>query len=150
MKTTGMPLSRFTVLDLTRARAGPTAARHLGDWGADVIKIEAAGQGSSGDLGQRHGPDFQNLHRNKRSLTLDLKSPEGLEIATLERETSVSAYGLTVLLEAGLGMNIVRLDGERDRLTLQWLHQQPTRFGLPRPAGGRRDDQPAPAAPGAS
>lgn len=39
---------------------------------------------------------------------------------------------------------------ERDRLTLQWLHQQPTRFGLPRPAGGRRDDQPAPAAPGAS
>jgi formyl-CoA transferase len=73
-------LSRYKVLDLTRARAGPTAARQMADWGADVIKIEAAGQGSSGDLGQRHGPDFQNLHRNKRSLTLDLKSPEGLEI----------------------------------------------------------------------
>lgn len=73
-------LSRYTVLDLTRARSGPTAARQLADWGANVIKIEAAGQTESGDLGQRHGPDFQNLHRNKRSLTLDLKSPEGLEI----------------------------------------------------------------------
>ena len=73
-------LSRYKVLDLTRARAGPTAARQMADWGADVIKIEAAGQMTSGDLGQRHGPDFQNLHRNKRSLTLDLKSPEGLEI----------------------------------------------------------------------
>ena len=75
-------LSRYKVLDLTRARAGPTAARQMADWGADVIKIEAAGQMTSGDLGQRHGPDFQNLHRNKRSLTLDLKSPEGLEIFT--------------------------------------------------------------------
>ena len=73
-------LSRYKVLDLTRARAGPTAARQMADWGADVIKIEAAGQMTSGDLGQRHGPDFQNLHRNKRSLTLDLKSPEGLDI----------------------------------------------------------------------
>ena len=54
--------------------------RTLAQFGADVIKIEAAGQITSGDLGQRHGPDFQNLHRNKRSLTLDLKSPEGLEI----------------------------------------------------------------------
>ncbi len=73
-------LSRYKVLDLTRARAGPTAARQMADWGADVIKIETAGQAASGDLGQRHGPDFQNLHRNKRSLTLDLKSPDGLEI----------------------------------------------------------------------
>ena len=73
-------LSRFTVLDLTRARAGPTAARQLADWGANVIKIETPGQTESGDLGQRHGPDFQNLHRNKRSLTLDLKSSNGVEI----------------------------------------------------------------------
>ncbi len=73
-------LSRYKVLDLTRARAGPTAARQMADWGADVIKIEAAGQATGGDVGQRHGPDFQNLHRNKRSLTLDLKSPDGLEI----------------------------------------------------------------------
>src|SRR5712664_3990133 len=77
-----MPLSRFTVLDLTRVRAGPTAVRQLADWGAQVIKIEAPPEPGSGEAmgGPRDGPDFQNLHRNKRSLTLDLKSPEGIEI----------------------------------------------------------------------
>ncbi len=73
------PLSRFTVLDLTRARAGPTAVRQLADWGANVIKIEvpeAIDQaGSMG--GPRHGPDFQNLHRNKRGMTLNLKAEQG-------------------------------------------------------------------------
>ena len=73
------PLARFKVIDLTRVRAGPTAVRQLADWGADVIKVEAPG-GDAGLGGARHGPDFQNLHRNKRSLTLDLKQPEGLEI----------------------------------------------------------------------
>jgi formyl-CoA transferase len=77
-----MPLSRFTVLDLTRVRAGPTAVRQLADWGAMVIKLETPPAAGSGEAmgGPRHGPDFQNLHRNKRSLTLDLKSPEGIEI----------------------------------------------------------------------
>ena len=73
------PLARFKVIDLTRVRAGPTAVRQLADWGADVIKIEAP-EGDSGLGGERHGPDFQNLHRNKRSLTLNLKDPEGLAI----------------------------------------------------------------------
>jgi crotonobetainyl-CoA:carnitine CoA-transferase CaiB-like acyl-CoA transferase len=76
--TTG-PLARFKVIDLTRVRAGPTAVRQLADWGADVIKIEAP-EGDAGLGGERHGPDFQNLHRNKRSLTLNLKAPEGLEV----------------------------------------------------------------------
>jgi len=73
-------LSRFTVLDLTRVRSGPTAVRQLGDWGANVIKIETPPhlEKGEGPGGPRHGPDFQNLHRNKRSLTLDLKSPQGL------------------------------------------------------------------------
>ncbi len=75
-------LARFTVLDLTRARAGPTAARQLADWGGDVIKIEmpesSTGAGALG--GPRHGPDFQNLHRNKRSLTLNLKQDAGREV----------------------------------------------------------------------
>src|SRR6266852_2610058 len=77
-----MPLSRFTVLDLTRVRAGPTEVRQLADWGARVIKLETPPAPGSGEAmgGPRHGPDFQNLHRNKRSLTLDLKSPEGIEI----------------------------------------------------------------------
>src|SRR5262252_3050214 len=74
------PLARFKVLDLTRVRAGPTAVRQLADWGAQVIKIEAPPGPGEGLGGPRHGPDFQNLHRNKRSLTLDLKAPEGIEI----------------------------------------------------------------------
>ncbi|MGE0226564.1 MAG: CaiB/BaiF CoA transferase family protein [Acetobacteraceae bacterium] len=73
------PLARFKVIDLTRVRAGPTCVRQLADWGADVVKIEAP-EGDSGLGGERHGPDFQNLHRNKRSLTLNLKAPEGLDV----------------------------------------------------------------------
>ena len=73
-------LDHIKVLDLTRARAGPTAARQLADFGADVIKVEVSGDPNYADMGTRHGPDFQNLHRNKRSLTLDLKSSEGHEI----------------------------------------------------------------------
>ena len=60
------PLSKLKVLDLTRARAGPTCVRQLVDWGAEAIKIEMPG-GRAGDGmgGNRHGFDFQNLHRNK-------------------------------------------------------------------------------------
>ncbi len=72
-------LSQLTVLDLSRVRAGPTCARQLADWGANVIKIEAPERLEGGDPigGARHGADFQNLHRNKRSITLDLKSEAG-------------------------------------------------------------------------
>jgi crotonobetainyl-CoA:carnitine CoA-transferase CaiB-like acyl-CoA transferase len=73
-------LARFTVLDLTRVRAGPTCVRQLADWGANVIKIEMPPDpdGGEGMGGPREGSDFQNLHRNKRSITLNLKSPAGL------------------------------------------------------------------------
>lgn len=75
------PLSPYKVLDLTRVRSGPTCVRQLADWGADVIKIEEpGGDDKTGLGGPRAGPDFQNLHRNKKSLTLDLKSPEGIEV----------------------------------------------------------------------
>jgi formyl-CoA transferase len=75
---TGLPLSHIKVLDLTAHRAGPTAVRQLADWGADVIKIEPPGPASNDATGStRHGFDFQNLHRNKQSMTLNLKSPEG-------------------------------------------------------------------------
>ncbi len=74
-----LPLSRFKVIDLTRVRAGPTCVRQLADWGARVIKVESA-EGDGGLGGDRHGPDFQNLHRNKRAMTLNLKKPEGLAI----------------------------------------------------------------------
>jgi len=72
-------LARFTVLDLTRVRSGPTAVRQLADWGANVIKVELPPSLDEGEAlgGPRDGSDFMNLHRNKRSLTLNLKSPEG-------------------------------------------------------------------------
>jgi len=71
-------LARFTVLDLTRVRAGPTCVRQLADWGANVIKIESPPGVEDQMGGPREGPDFQNLHRNKRSMTLNLKAPVGL------------------------------------------------------------------------
>ncbi|MBX9823490.1 MAG: CoA transferase [Xanthobacteraceae bacterium] len=72
-------LARFTVLDLTRVRSGPTCVRQLADWGANVIKIEMPPDEKGGEApgGPREGSDFQNLHRNKRSMTLNLKSKEG-------------------------------------------------------------------------
>src|SRR6266403_1431107 len=75
-------LSRFTVLDLTRVRSGPTCVRQLADWGANVIKIDALLEDATGEQpgGPRHGSDFQNLHRNKRAMTLNLKDPKGLDV----------------------------------------------------------------------
>ncbi|MFM9938725.1 MAG: CaiB/BaiF CoA transferase family protein [Hyphomicrobiaceae bacterium] len=82
VKAPSTALARFTVLDLTRARSGPTAVRQLADWGANVIKIELpeGADSSDGIGGERNGPDFQNLHRNKRGMTLDLKSSAGMGI----------------------------------------------------------------------
>ncbi len=74
-----LPLARFRVIDLTRVRSGPTCVRQLADWGADVVKVESP-EGDAGLGGDRDGPDFQNIHRNKRSITLDLKNPAGLEV----------------------------------------------------------------------
>jgi crotonobetainyl-CoA:carnitine CoA-transferase CaiB-like acyl-CoA transferase len=75
-----LPLSRFTVIELTVARAGPTCGRHLADWGANVIRIEPPSDGGAeGEdvTGARFGPDRLNLHRNKKSVTLNLKTEEG-------------------------------------------------------------------------
>jgi crotonobetainyl-CoA:carnitine CoA-transferase CaiB-like acyl-CoA transferase len=78
-------LERFTIIDLTRVRAGPTCVRQLADWGARVIKVETPPHLVEGEAlgGSREGSDFQNLQRNKRGMTLDLKSPQG--IAALKR-----------------------------------------------------------------
>ena len=76
-----LPLEHLTVLDLTLHRAGPTCARQLADWGAKVIKIEVPG-GPKGEAtgANRLGPDYQNLHRNKLNMTLNLKTEEGRAI----------------------------------------------------------------------
>jgi formyl-CoA transferase len=77
-------LETVSVLDLTRVRAGPTCVRQLGDWGADVIKVEPREEDPAAsmqsDFSARHDADFQNLQRNKRGIALDLKKPAGLEI----------------------------------------------------------------------
>src|SRR5450755_3004231 len=77
-----LPLSRFKVIDLMLARAGPSCVRTLADWGADVIRVEPPPLDGEPDelLGRRDGSDFQNLHRNKRAITLNLKTDQGREI----------------------------------------------------------------------
>lgn len=77
-------LKRFRVIDLTQVRAGPTACRQLADWGADVIQVQMPEHMRGDDtLGGQDGSDYQYTHRNKRSITLNLKEPEG--IAALKR-----------------------------------------------------------------
>ncbi len=72
-------LSRFRVVDMTQVRAGPTAARQLADWGADVIQVQMPEHMRGDDtLGGQEGSDYQYTHRNKRSITLNLKEPEGI------------------------------------------------------------------------
>ena len=74
-------LSRFRVIDLTQVRAGPTACRQLADWGADVIQVQMPEHMRGDDtLGGQDGSDYQYTHRNKRSITLNLKEPEGIAI----------------------------------------------------------------------
>ena len=110
-------LARFKVLDLTRVRAGPTAARQLADWGADVVKIELPRGLDESDMGgPRHGPDFQNLHRNKRSLTLNLKESAGLEIFKRMVETAdvvIENYRPDVKFRLGIDYETVRSINKR-------------------------------------
>src|SRR3546814_16566639 len=90
---------------LTRVRSGPTCVRQLADWGADVVKVEMPVTDDAGQLGgPRSGSDFQNLHRNKRSLTLDLKKPEGLEVfRRLARDADVIVENLRPDVKIGSG-----------------------------------------------
>jgi crotonobetainyl-CoA:carnitine CoA-transferase CaiB-like acyl-CoA transferase len=110
-------LARFKVLDLTRVRAGPTAARQLADWGADVIKIELPRGLDESDMGgPRHGPDFQNLHRNKRSLTLNLKEPDGIAIFKRMVESAdvvIENYRPDVKFRLGIDYETVRAINKR-------------------------------------
>lgn len=101
-------LSRFTVLDLTRVRSGPTCVRQLADWGANVIKIDALTEDAGGEQpgGPRHGSDFQNLHRNKRAMTLNLKDPKGLEVfKRLAEQADVVVENFRPDVKAKLGID---------------------------------------------
>ncbi|MBR0655901.1 CaiB/BaiF CoA transferase family protein [Plastoroseomonas arctica] len=116
-----MPLARFTILDLTRVRSGPTCVRQLADWGANVIKIEATDEVDTGKGlgGERAGPDFQNTHRNKRAITMNLKSPEG--IATFRRmveKADVVVENYRPDVKDRLGINFEALSAINPRIVL--------------------------------
>ena len=116
--TAALPLARYTVLDLTRARAGPTCVRQLVDWGARAIKIEMPG-GRAGDGmgGNRHGFDFQNLHRNKRAMTLNLQDPEGVAIfKKLARDADVVVENYRPDVKRRLGIDYESLRAINPRL----------------------------------
>ena len=113
MTLNGMPLARFKVLDLCRARAGPTCVRQLADWGADTIKIEtpAGVPGAAETATERHGFDFFNIHRNKRSLGLNLKEADGRKIFLQLAETAdvvVENYRPGVKHRLGIDYEAVR------------------------------------------
>ena len=113
------PLARFNVIDLTRVRSGPTAVRQFADWGADVVRIESPPDLhlSDGWGGPRDGPDFQNLQRNKRSLTLNMKEPDGLAIfRQLADRADVVAENFRPDVKFRLGIDYATLRATNPRL----------------------------------
>jgi crotonobetainyl-CoA:carnitine CoA-transferase CaiB-like acyl-CoA transferase len=112
-------LSHLMVLDLTRVRAGPTAVRQLADWGAQVIKVEMppAMDEGEGVGGPREDSDFQNVHRNKRGMTLNLKSPEGIAILkTLVARADVLVENYRPDVKRRLGIDYETLSAVNPRL----------------------------------
>jgi crotonobetainyl-CoA:carnitine CoA-transferase CaiB-like acyl-CoA transferase len=108
--TRGLPLAGLRVLDLTLARSGPTCVRHLADWGADVIRILPPDTGR--EVIGRRGSDYQNLHRSKRVLTLDLKSSAGhAALLELVRDADVLVENMRVPV--------------KQRLKIAWEDLQP-------------------------
>jgi formyl-CoA transferase len=128
-------LSRFTVLDLTRVRSGPTCVRQLADWGANVIKIETPEHVEKGDMGgPRLGPDFQNLHRNKRSITLNLKSKEGVAVfKKLARKADVVVENYRPDVKRRLGIDYKDLA----RINKKIVYASISGFGQTGPYAGR-------------
>jgi crotonobetainyl-CoA:carnitine CoA-transferase CaiB-like acyl-CoA transferase len=111
-------LSHLRVLDLTRVRAGPTCCRILADFGADVIKIEAPPgvDPNEGISGARHGYDMINLHRNKRSITLNLKERDGRAVLMRLVETAdivVENYRPDVKDRLGIGYEALKAANPR-------------------------------------
>jgi len=127
-------LSDYTVLDLTRVRSGPTCVRQLADWGANVIKIENPDT-AGGDMGgARQGSDFQNLHRNKRSMIINLKEPDGVAIFKRMAATAdviVENYRPDVKFRLGIDYETLRADNPR------LVYASISGFGQDGPLAGR-------------
>jgi crotonobetainyl-CoA:carnitine CoA-transferase CaiB-like acyl-CoA transferase len=114
-------LSRFRVLDLSRVRAGPTCVKQFADFGADVIKIESPPgvDPNEGMGGPRDGPDMQNLHRNKRAMTLNLKLPEAREVlARLVKTADVVVENYRPDVKYRLGIDYESLQKVNPRIIL--------------------------------
>ena len=114
-------LSRFRILDLSRVRAGPTCVKQFADFGADVIKIESPPgvDPNEGMSGPRHGSDMQNLHRNKRAMTLNLKLPEGREVfARLVKTADVVVENYRPDVKFRLGIDYASLERINPRIVL--------------------------------
>lgn len=110
-------LSHLRVIDLTRVRAGPTCVKQFADWGADVIKIEMPAESGEDILGPRQGSDFHNLHRNKRSLTLNLKNPRGVDVLRrLVKTADVLVENYRPDVKHKLGIDYETLAQENPRL----------------------------------
>ncbi len=110
-------LSHLRVIDLTRVRAGPTCVKQFADWGADVIKVEMPASEGEDGFGPRQGSDFQNLHRNKRSLTLNLKEARGVEVLKrLVKTADVVVENYRPDVKHRLGIDYESLARENPRL----------------------------------
>lgn len=129
-----LPLEGLVVLDLTLARAGPTCVRHLADWGAEVIRVEPPGGGRDGFGGSREGYDFQNLHRNKRSIALDLKTEAGREaFLMLAAKADVLVENMRVRVKHRLRIGPEELAAVNPRL----VYASISGFGQTGPYSGR-------------
>jgi len=130
------PLDDVRVLDLTAARSGPTCVRQLADWGADVVRIEPPPRDGHTPRaeGSRHGSDFQNLHRNKRSLTLDLKDQRGRAVFFRLVETAdVVVENMRPPVKFELGVDYERVRAVNPRI----VYGSISGFGQDGPYGGR-------------
>lgn len=134
-----LPLADIRVIDLTVARAGPTCVRQLADWGADVIRVEPPGTADGtapreSFTSNRHGSDFQHLHRNKRSLTLDLKTPAGREVLLrLADSSDVLVENMRPPVKHRLGFDYETIHARNPRL----VYGSISGFGQDGPYGGR-------------
>ena len=127
-----LPLSDVTVIDLTIARAGPTAVRQLADWGANVVRVESPEGGF--EAGGRSSPDYLNLHRNKRSLIVDLKHPDGrAALHRLVQSADVLVENMRSAVKYKLGFDFESLSKVNPRIILGSI----SGFGQDGPYGQR-------------
>ncbi|MFK7945021.1 MAG: CaiB/BaiF CoA transferase family protein [Paracoccaceae bacterium] len=135
-KPASAALDHIRVLDLTRVRSGPTCVRQLADWGADCIKIEMPeALEADGALGAgRATSDFQNLHRNKRSLTLNLKDADGKAVfMKLVENADVVVENFRPDVKTRLGVDYESLAAVNPRIILASI----SGFGQTGPYAGR-------------